>query len=110
MKAYLKRAKGSWQQGKGCKADSSSFERRYSKKEIQEQLNHDEEDYLERYHKGARTKNMKMRLEYRVEWYEWRIETWKRLGTSDSMMNYFRSALAKAKKDLKEYLDKKGQV
>lgn len=111
MKAYKKRAKGSWQQGKGYKADSSSAERRYSKKEIQEQLNHDEEAYLERYHKGARTKNVKARLEYRIRWYEQYVADWEKRGTSDSMLSRFRGYLREAKKDLANYLeDKKGQV
>lgn len=110
MKPYLKRAKGSWQQGKGCKDDSARAERRYSKREIQEQLNHDEEAYLERYHKGARTRNMKARFEYRVKWYEERIRFWDSRGTSDRMRSVFRSYLEKARKDLEKYLaNKKGQ-
>lgn len=110
MKAYLKRAKGSWQQGKGCKAESSSAERRYSMKEIQEQLNHDEDTYLERHHKGARTKNVEARLKYRISWYEQYVADWDNRGTSSPMMSYFRGRLEAAKKELKNYLDKKGQV
>lgn len=106
MKAYKKRAKGSWTVGKGCKADSSSLERRYSKREIQEQLDHDEEAYLERYHKGARTKNVKARLEYRIRWYEQYVADWEKRGTSSSMMNYFRSSLERAKKDLQKFIEK----
>lgn len=104
MKPYRKRAKGSWQQGKGCKGDGP--ERQFSKREIEQQLDEDEESYLDRYHKGARTKNMKARLEYRIRWYEQYVKGWEDRGTSSSMMNYFHSSLTEAKKDLQEFLDK----
>ena len=56
---YKKRMKGHWQQGKGCKGDSE--ERQYAKREIAQALAADEEGYLERHHKGARTKNERAR-------------------------------------------------
>lgn len=105
MKPYLKRAKGSWQQGKGCKDVSTRAERQYSKREIQEQLDHDEEAYLERYHKGARTKNVKARLEYRIRWYEQTIEQRERWGDK-YYCHYLVSGLRETHAELKKFLDK----
>lgn len=98
--AYKKRAKASWNQGKGAKGDSE--ERQYSRREVREQLAQAEETYLHHHHKGARTRNEKARLEYRVSWYEQRLERWAKLGTSDSMLSYFRSELRRAQKELAE--------
>ena len=69
------------------------------------------ETYLERYHKGARTRNVEARLRYRIRWYEKYVKDWEERGTSSSMMSYFRSSLARAKKELAEYLEEqKDQV
>ena len=98
MQAYKKRAKGGWRQGKGCKGDGE--ERQYSKVEIKQQLAEAEENYIHRYHKGARKKNMRQRLEYRVKWYE---EILARYKNSPSIMDtWFRRDLEKAKKELEE--------
>ena len=110
MRTYRKRAKGSWRHGKGCKTQSDSEERQYSKREIKQLLSEAEESYLERHHKGKRTKNEKARLEYRISWYERVIKEWERRGTSDSMMHYFRDGLRKAHKELEELLNKRGQL
>lgn len=98
---YKKRAKGHWQCGKGCKGDSE--ERQYAKREIAQALKEAEEGYLERYHKGARTKNERARLEYRIEWYTQALERDERRGGwASSFANYLRDGLRKAKKELRD--------
>lgn len=103
MKAYRKRAKGSWQQGKGYKGDGP--ERQFSKREIDQQLAEAEEDYLERYHKGARNRNTEARLKYRVHWHEQMLE--QRKGYGDSFMSYLRSGLESAKRELRRHMQEK---
>lgn len=98
MQAYKKRAKGGWRQGKGCKGDGE--ERQYSKLEIKQQLAEAEENYLDKYHKGARTKNMRARLEYRIKWYE--EITAKYNGKTSVMGGWMMDGLRRAKKDLAE--------
>jgi len=100
-KAYIKRAKGHWLQGKGYKDDGA--ERQFSKLEIKQLLAEDEEEYLDRYHKGARTRNMEACLEYRIKWYAEAISRYK---CSDSFTNSLRSGLEKAKKDLVKFNEK----
>lgn len=107
MNPYRKRAKGSWRSGKGAKLQSNREERQFSKREVQEALESAEEDYLQKYHKGARSRNEKARLEYRIQWYERRAKEWEIRGASDSMMHYFRSQLTKAKKDLDTFIAKR---
>src|ERR1700692_3129201 len=97
MNSYKKRAKGSWNQGKGYKGDSE--ERQFSKQEIAQQLAEDEADYLDKY-KGKRKRNDRARLEYRVKWYEDAIASYSK--TNSSLSNWFRSSLKEAKKDLEE--------
>lgn len=97
-KLYLKRLKGNWRQGKRYKGDG--VERQYAKEEIRKELAMAEDDYLEKHHKGARTKNHLARLEYRVKLYE---DTLARHG-SDSLCSYLRSGLQEAKKALKKHL------
>lgn len=110
MKAYKKRAKASWNAGKRGKSNSDGTERQFSKKEITQQQAEEEWDYLEKYHKGKRTRNEKARLEHRIFWYEERIEFWKRHKLSGNA-SYFHDALRKAKKELAELIEKeKGQV
>lgn len=99
--AYRKRMKGDWRQGKRHKGDAE--ERQFAKREIQQQLDADEEDYLERYHKGKRTKNEKARLEYRIAWYQLAIAK----GDGGHMwIHYLQSGLQQAKKDLNKLLEK----
>lgn len=100
MSAHSKRAKGNWRQGKGYKGDSE--ERQFSKREIAQQLAEDEEAYLDRYHKGARSKNMKARLEYRIRWYEEVLA--RNFGSSFGSM--LSSGLDRAKVDLVKLLAK----
>ena len=100
MKPYRKRAKGSWNAGKGCKGDGP--ERQFSKREIQQQLAEAEENYLERYRKGPRKRNEKARLEYRVRWLAAHLEKY---GNRSYCAGYFREELAKARAKLKEIQD-----
>lgn len=104
MKAYRKRAKGSWNVGKGAKGDGE--ERQFSKLEIREAIATDEEAYLEKYRKGKRNRNEKARLEYRVQYYEALVRGWEARGTSERMMTYFRNELSEAKKGLSEFTKK----
>lgn len=104
MKAYRKRAKGSWNVGKGAKGDGP--ERQFSKREIQQQLAEAEKNYLVKYRKSARARNEMARLEYRIKWYEERLAFWTG-RTTGSMMSYFREALRNAKKDLAQHQAKK---
>ena len=102
---YKKRLKGSWTQGKRYKGDGD--ERQYAKAEIKQQLVEAEENYLDKYHKGSRRKNIKARLEYRVKWYEEalaRRTDHQRLG--DWWGNYLRDGLKKAKIHLEKYLER----
>lgn len=103
MKAYNKRMKGSWTQGKGYKGDGA--ERQYSKFEIRQELAAAEEGYLERYHKGGRTRNNKAHLEYRVRWHEQALAT-ENSWYGDRWKNYLRDGLEKAKKKLAECIAK----
>lgn len=103
---YNKRMKGCWRQGKGCKGDSE--ERQYSKLEIKQQLAEDEENYLHKYHKGARTKNMRARLEYRIRWYEELNARYKDNATS-VFGHWFMDGLRKAKEELAKLDRKEGK-
>lgn len=106
MQAYKKRAKGGWRQGKGYKGDGE--ERQYSKTEIRQQLAEAEENYLEKYHKGARTKNMRARLEYRISWYEELNAKYK--GSATSVFgHWFMEGLKKAKEQLAKLEAKEGK-
>ena len=97
---YKKRMKGHWQQGKGCKGDSE--ERQYAKREIAMALAADEEGYLERYHKGARTKNERARLEYRINWYQQTLDSYKQRGWGSSFAHYLQDGLRRARKELRD--------
>lgn len=97
-KPFKKRLKGNWTQGKRYKGDG--FERQFSKREIKQLLAEEEEGYLDRHHKGARSRNEKARLEYRVDWYE-RSLAQDRHG--DQWANYMRSGLKEAKAALKKF-------
>lgn len=100
MKPYKKRLKGNWRQGKRYKGDSE--ERQFAKSEIKQQLAEEDEKYLDKHHKGARTKNVKARLEHQVKLYEQVLE--RPRHASDWLSNYFRDALKKARKKLNEFL------
>jgi hypothetical protein len=93
---HTKRSKGNWTQGKSCKGDS--YERQFSKTEIQAQLDQDHETYLSR-HKGKRKRNDKARLEYRMKWLACRVvdEVF-----GESYTAYLRSELRKAQKEYDE--------
>jgi hypothetical protein len=105
---YKKRMKGNWQQGKGYKGDSE--ERMYARKEIEQAIQAEEDDYLEKYHKGARTRNEKARLEHQIAWYTQVLaETDRRMAAEGKVPNwessfasYFRDSLKKAKKKYEE--------
>lgn len=105
MKAYRKRMKGSWNAGKACKGDKA--ERQYAKQEIKQLLASNEHDYMERYHKGARTKNMKARLEYRIRWFEQVLAL--RADRSDSFTHYLRDGAVKARAALAKFIEKEKQ-
>ena len=96
---YKKRAKGNWQQGKGCKGDSE--ERQYAKIEIEAAIKHEVEGQPIRY-KGKRKRNKKMALEHQIEWYQQKIEEYQRRGDNDSFVHYMMNSLIKAKKKYKE--------
>ena len=100
---YKKRAKGSWNQVKGCKGDSE--ERQYAEKEIEESIKQDLEGHPVR-HKGKRKRNKKASLEYQIEWYTKKIAEFERMGYKGSCINYFRDALKRHKK---EYQEKYGE-
>jgi hypothetical protein len=101
---YKKRAKGSWNVGKGCKDDSS--ERVYAKNEIKQELKA-EETGLTR-HKAKRKKNQKAHLEYWIEWYTQKVEELDRgKNKNTTTAYYFRSALEKKKEKLKKLLEDK---
>lgn len=102
MDPHNKRAKGNWQQGKRYKGDSS--ERQFSKREAKQQLAEDEENYLERHHKGKRTRNEKARLEYRVQWYAQALE---RSTGGQSWDSYLRSGLNSARAKLTKLAESK---
>jgi len=101
---YKKRAKGNWTVGKNYKNDSS--ERGYAKIEIKEELKADDPNYRVT-HKAKRKRNDKARLQYRIDWYEKRIQEYEVAGHgSDSFVSYLRSGLKSA---LKEYEEKYGK-
>ena len=101
---YKKRAKGSWNVGKGCKDDSS--ERVYAKNEIKQELKA-EETGLTR-HKAKRKRNVKASLEFQILWYTQKLEEIERgKNKNTSTANYFRSALKKNKEKLKKLLEDK---
>lgn len=105
MKAYKKRAKGSWHAGKSYKGDSE--ERQFSKREIRQLLREDEEEFLYRHRKSPRARNEQARLEYRVFWYSKSVEYWDRNKNSGSFVSYLRSGLKEAQAALKKFLDDK---
>lgn len=96
---YKKRAKGNWNQGKGCKGDAE--ERQYAKTEIEKAVAHDVEDQPTR-HKGKRKRNKKASLEYTIAWYTQKIAEWERLDRKGSIVNMFRDSLKEATKEYKE--------
>ena len=101
---YKKRAKGSWNVGKGCKDDSS--ERVYAKNEIKQELKA-EETGLTR-HKAKRKKNQKAHLEYWIEWYTQKVEELDRgKNNNGTMGSRFRDSLKKKQEELKKLLEKK---
>lgn len=106
MKAYKKRAKGSWNVGKSNKGDGS--ERQYARTEITQMMREDYEEYRDKYRKASRKKNTKARLEHQILWLEQRIAFWsKHVSWYASSL---RSDLEKTKKKLKEFTEKKGQT
>ena len=96
---YKKRAKGNWNQGKGCKGDSE--ERMYAKKEIVEQVKVNDDKYLTP-HKGKRKKNLKAQLEYRIAWYTQMAENEVRNKRSDIFTYFIEEGLKNAKKEYEE--------
>lgn len=102
MQSYRKRAKGSWNVGKGHKGEEGS-ERQFSRREIQQQIDADEETYLEK-HKSRR-RNNRARLEYRVKWYEDMMTRYAdRMGR-----HWLSSGLERAKKDLQKLIEKESK-
>lgn len=103
---YKKRAKGSWNVGKGCKGDSE--ERGYAQREIDEDLKAMDEEYLIP-HKKKRKRNKKAQLEYRIDWYTQMVEKYDRDKRNTSHLNYLRDGLKKAKEELQKLLEKESK-
>lgn len=101
MNPYRKRLKAGWNVGKGAKGDGE--ERQYAKREIEQELAAAEESYLERHHKGKRTRNMRAHLEYRVKWYEAYLSTHPRIAKLNSWLY---KSLQDAKEELAAFLAK----
>lgn len=99
---YKKRAKGSWNVGKGCKGDSE--ERAYAQREIEAELAAHETGLTP--HKGKRKKNKRASLEHTISWYEQTIQSREREGVSDSFTHYLRDGLKRALAQLKKMDDK----
>jgi hypothetical protein len=106
---YKKRAKASWNQGKGCKGDSQ--ERNYTKKDISEELLYDNEENLTP-HKKKGKKNKKAQLEYWISWYTQQVEACQRdgkdNGNDNGMLWWFMNGLEQCKKEYEEKFGKKG--
>lgn len=105
MKPYKKRAKSSWNCGKRGKQNSDCTERQFAKREIKTAMAEAEASYLERYHKGARTRNKRARLEYRIAWCEQTLMRYSK--SSGYFSHYCESEIRKARAELKAMNERK---
>jgi len=111
MKSYKKRAKAGWQTGKHEKEIANSSERMYAKKEVFQEMKEAIEGDDFRY-KTPSKKNLtkEQKIKRKIQWYESRLEYWKRPNISSrpycllmsGLVSSFESALKKLKQQLEE--------
>ena len=100
---YKKRAKGSWNVGKGCKDSSNVEERQFEQIEIKQALEQTDPSF--RVKKGKRKRNKRASLEHTLKWYEQQVMEQERDGKhprGHSWTCMMRDGVERTKKELEE--------